>query len=71
MLIVEMIDSKTKLKITSGSDQQALEPNFRLKTKHYTATELNALCNFDTPMPADLQSWDRMKDVGREALPNA
>lgn len=45
-----------------------LAPNQMLK--HYTAAELNALCNIHTSMPADLQNWERMKDVGKEVLPN-
>lgn len=46
----------------------ALVPN--QMPKHYAAAELNALCNIDAPMPAEMLSWEQMKDIGKEALPN-
>lgn len=36
------------------------------KRKRYTAAELNALCDPDAVLPADLQGWDEMPDVGLE-----
>jgi antitoxin ChpS len=36
--------------------------------KKYTAKELNALCDFNAPMPADLEAWDKVKPVGNETL---
>ena len=36
--------------------------------KKYTAKELNALCDFNAPMPEDLVAWDNIKPVGNEAL---
>jgi antitoxin component of MazEF toxin-antitoxin module len=35
--------------------------------KRYTAAELNAMCDPGAPMPADLEAWDAMPDVGLEA----
>jgi antitoxin component of MazEF toxin-antitoxin module len=35
-------------------------------TRRYTAAELNALCDPDAPMPADLQDWDNMPATGSE-----
>lgn len=36
--------------------------------KRYTAAELNAMCNPAAPMPADLEAWDAMPDVGLEVV---
>lgn len=36
--------------------------------KKYSAKELNALCDFNAPMPADLEVWDHVKPIGAEAL---
>lgn len=36
--------------------------------KKYTAKELNALCDFNAPMPPDLVAWDSVEPVGNEAL---
>ena len=36
--------------------------------KKYTAKELNALCDFNAPMPTDLEAWDKVKPVGNETL---
>lgn len=36
--------------------------------KHYTARQLNALCNFNAPMPEDIQDWENAPIVGSEAL---
>ncbi len=38
------------------------------RPKCYAAAELNALCNLKVPMPADLQSWEEMADMGDEVL---
>lgn len=42
----------------------------RVKTarKKYTAKELNAMCDFNAPMPEDLIAWDQVKPVGDETL---
>ena len=36
--------------------------------KKYTAKELNAMCDFNAPMPEDLVAWDKAKPVGNETL---
>ncbi|OGT07343.1 MAG: hypothetical protein A2143_12120 [Gallionellales bacterium RBG_16_57_15] len=36
--------------------------------KKYTAKELNALCDFNAPMPDDLIAWDNVKPAGNESL---
>ena len=46
--------------------------SFRLRpkavSKHYTAAELNAQCNFKAPMPTEIDEWDRAPRAGSEAL---
>lgn len=36
--------------------------------KKYTAKELNAMCDFNAPMPEDLIAWDNAKPMGNETL---
>ena len=36
--------------------------------KRYTAAELNAQCDFNAPMPADLEEWENAPVVGSEVL---
>ena len=42
----------------------------RVKTtrKKYSAKELNDLCDFNAPLPADLEAWDNVKSVGNKTL---
>lgn len=36
--------------------------------KHYTAKQLNAMCNFNAPMPEDIEDWENAPIVGNEML---
>jgi hypothetical protein len=36
--------------------------------QRYTAVELNKQCDHTAPIPADLQSWEEMIDIGDEVL---
>ena len=38
------------------------------RTRRYTAAELNAQCNFEAPMPADLEEWEHAPAIGSEHL---
>lgn len=50
------------------TEDGALMLRAKSQPKKFTAKELNALCNFNAPMPADLEAWDQMKPVGNELL---
>lgn len=38
------------------------------KQKRYTAAELNALCDPNAAMPADLLEWENMRPAGTESI---
>ncbi|MDP4029587.1 MAG: hypothetical protein Q8P42_11575 [Gallionella sp.] len=50
------------------TDDGALVLRAKSTRKKYTANELNALCDFNAPMPEDLVAWDSVKPVGNETL---
>ena len=43
------------------TDDGALVLRAKSARKKYTANELNALCDFNAPMPEDLAAWDSVK----------
>ena len=50
------------------TEDGALMLRVKANRKKYTAKELNARCDFNAPMPADLEAWDQMKPMGNESL---
>lgn len=50
------------------TEDGALMLRVKSTRKKYTAKELNALCDFNAPMPEDLIAWDNMKPAGNETL---
>ncbi len=50
------------------TEDGALMLRVKATRKKYSAKELNALCDFNAPMPADLEAWDNLKSVGNETL---
>jgi len=50
------------------TDDGALLLRVKPARKKYSAKELNALCDFNAPMPPDLVAWDAVQPVGNEAL---
>jgi antitoxin ChpS len=49
-----------------GDGTFTLQP--KVIRKRYSAKELNALCDFDAPMPEDLQDWEQAPKVGSEDI---
>lgn len=50
------------------TDDGALVLRAKSTRKKYSAHDLNALCDFNAPMPEDLVAWDSVKPAGNEAL---
>lgn len=50
------------------TEDGALMLRVKSTRKKYTAKELNALCDFNAPMPEDLVAWDNVKPIGNETL---
>ena len=50
------------------TEDGALVLRVKSARKKYTAKELNAMCDFNAPMPEDLVAWDKVKPVGNESL---
>jgi antitoxin ChpS len=50
------------------TEDGALVLRVKSTRRKYTAKELNALCDFNAPMPADLEAWDNLKPMGNETL---
>jgi antitoxin ChpS len=50
------------------TEDGALMLRVKSTPKKYTAKELNAMCDFNAPMPQDLVAWDNVGPMGNEAL---
>ncbi|MDD5028939.1 MAG: hypothetical protein PHH58_05455 [Rhodoferax sp.] len=50
------------------TDDGALLLRVKPTRKKYSAKELNALCDFNAPMPQDLVAWDAVHPVSNESL---